>query len=707
MKYNFKLNLINLKTFSTVNRKQELLTLMQVNEVQDLIFRRKLCKEPRKDARSVQQRILNWIEKNQVLNKKLWLLYDLPVKKHEIFDITSIQKIYTLNKEYYKTLFLVINHETYKIQQRLTRQNLPNNIVSLQNIFLESFSTVISAVDTILRAFSSITPGSDGIYVPTLQSLKQDYVNKKIKGTRYGMSSKSLKIRKNFPKKAEITSEVLGMLKEKLEKQLFDLRFSLLQKSNLKSLCKNYKAKAVRRILIPKSNGNTWFLGILTLRERVMQRIVYLSLIPIAEYQADALSFGFRPKRSAIQPIVFIFTRLVKSLVSKWNESAFSKKVSQQEYLRYKGRKSRFRRINIGNRKRRQKRYDYIYWIYTNSKFKIDSNFCFYKYTGYYKIINIDIAKCFDELRHNNILNTVPLTSKYSYLLNSWFDTHITGPSVENGKIVTEIPMKNVLQSSIIGSMFCNFVFDGLQDHMEQAVRKWVYRLTYKKINFPVKLFCLRYVDDIFIFGKFSWDQLKFLQSVLASFLTNRGLKIKNFINKIVMTFKPGISFKYLGFKFLFPYIKVSKLDRGKFTKQKFTHTTDSWKNMSRSNRSLPIIIIDPDRYARIKLILREQLSRKNTPLSIRTMIEKLNQILWGAMSYYLFTKTIRKQISPLNNFIHKKFYKYLLSKYSSKPKVYTYTKKNFIVKNNFTSSERKTLLVIKNIRLHSGKTII
>jgi len=59
MKYNFKLNLINLKTFSTVNRKQELLTLMQVNEVQDLIFRRKLCKEPRKDARSVQQRILN------------------------------------------------------------------------------------------------------------------------------------------------------------------------------------------------------------------------------------------------------------------------------------------------------------------------------------------------------------------------------------------------------------------------------------------------------------------------------------------------------------------------------------------------------------------------------------------------------------------------------------------------------------------------
>jgi hypothetical protein len=65
-----------------------------------------------------------------------------------------------------------------------------------------------------------------------------------------------LKIRKDLPKKAEIIQEVLQMLKEKLEKQLFDLRISLLIKSNVKSLRKNYKAKAVRRIFIPKLSGD-------------------------------------------------------------------------------------------------------------------------------------------------------------------------------------------------------------------------------------------------------------------------------------------------------------------------------------------------------------------------------------------------------------------------------------------------------------------
>ena len=252
-KYNSNLSLINFKTFTTASEKQELLTLMKSAEVQDLTFWRKLRKEPKKNARSIKEITLDWIEKNQVLNKELWLLYNSPVRKQEIFSSTIIQRINTLNTEYYETLSLVINHETYKIQQRLTSKNLPDAIARLQNIFLESFSTAISAVDSIVRAPGSRTPGVDGEYAPTLESLKQDYVNEKIKGTHYKRSTKSLKIRKELPKKAQITQEVLEMLKEKLKKQLFDLRISLLKTSNLKSSHKNYKAKAVRPGTHPKA----------------------------------------------------------------------------------------------------------------------------------------------------------------------------------------------------------------------------------------------------------------------------------------------------------------------------------------------------------------------------------------------------------------------------------------------------------------------
>lgn len=57
--------------------------------------------------------------------------------------------------------------------------------------------------------------------------------------------------------------------------------------------------------------------------------MIHLSLIFIAEYQADALFFGFRSKLSAIQPIAFLFNKLVTSEVIRRSEGAFTRKGSQ------------------------------------------------------------------------------------------------------------------------------------------------------------------------------------------------------------------------------------------------------------------------------------------------------------------------------------------------------------------------------------------
>jgi hypothetical protein len=293
--------------------------------------------------------------------------------------------------------------------------------------------------------------------------------------------------------------------------------------------------------------------------------MVYLSLTPLMEYQADVLSFGFRPKRSAIQLIAFLFARLVKSVATGRNEGAFLKKVSQQEYAKYKGKKSRFRGIHLINNKRRQKRYDYTYWVYIDSKYKVGPDSCAYICTSYYKIINIDIVKCFDTFCHDEVLSTVPLSSKYKRLLKSWLTAPLITASTPLSKIIKEMPTRGVLQKSFIGLICCNFVCDGLQDHMEQALKQSVFRFTekeitfltkklgtnstYKRINHPVKVFCMRYVDDILVFGKFSWCQARSLQSALEIFLIGRGLKIKDSRSKTFIAFKPGTSFKYLGFK--------------------------------------------------------------------------------------------------------------------------------------------------------------
>jgi retron-type reverse transcriptase len=323
--------------------------------------------------------------------------------------------------------------------------------------------------------------------------------------------------------------------------------------------------------------------------------------------------------------------------------------------------------------RKREKVYMKKFYILKTLKSKlkgISSNKRF-QFSKYITVWNFDIEKCFDNINHQTIVKLTPLCDKYLFFLKQWLIAPIIGPQKKGSKISVSIkPRSGIPQGSILGPGICNLVLDGIDDlllrlkrngkiaskcFLNNKAKSFLDKLAISKpitknhYNPKTDISYLRYADDIIFYGFHNKETFLLIQNEITKFLEDRGLSIKPSTNTIFQ-FKPNSAFSFLGFRYFFPSrFHKKKLNKGKFTKKRYTPFNIAENRLNENLRSRIIITIDQNALKRFKTRIRKIFKKGHFYLSVAQLIDILNEKIRGFASYFSYSEKIRIQLNSLD----------------------------------------------------------
>lgn len=681
-----------------------------------------------------------WKKNSQLLNKKIYTCINKNLPISSVINVAFIENLNQSVWEYNLLVSEILDFRKNLLETnsnesiRITQNNIPHLIIKLQCLFIESPLVSLLSILEIKKNKGSNSGGVGKYKFKNLNFEKKKLQSERLKGTKFAISKKNLPL-EMMPKTCQLSGDEIKKLELDVELYNLDLIDILLKKTLIKTIQKNYKGQSVKRVWIDKKNSlDGRPLGIPTLRDRVLQKIVWLSILPIAEFQADIFSFAHRPRRSALMCTSILYNRCVqtqqfprkKYYPSEVNRATYEKhtpkyRLSCRVQLRSFGKKQKKRR-------KLYKKKLYILKILKPKLKTVSSNKTF-KFSKYITIWNFDIQKCFDNINHQTIIKLTPLCDKYLFFLKQWLIAPIVGPQKRGSKLAVSLkPKAGIPQGSVIGPGIANLVLDGIDDLLLKLKRNG--KITLKSfLNNKAKSFLdklsvstpitknhynpntnisyLRYADDIIFYGFHNKETFLLIQNEVTNFLADRGLSIKPSTNNIFQ-FKPNSAFSFLGFRYFFPSrFHKKKLDKGKFTKKRYTSFNIAENRLSRNLRSRIFITIDQNALKTFKTRIHKIFKKGHFHVSVAQLIGILNEKMRGFALYFSCSEKIRIQLNSLDNSIRKWFWKWLKKKYGSKPKLLTFLYQNYLNSDNFFAAEKKVLIPLCKVDVNGRRSLV
>lgn len=268
---------------------------------------------------------------------------------------------------------------------------------------------------------------SEGYTNQAIQQKGIQNLNSREKYKRYLKSRKG----KTYIKECKILYQLINKdpvsyvsyLRSEALKNNLKLKFKLLE--SLKPFkIKKYSTDPIVRLFVPKNNGKLRPLGITTLKDRVVQTFLKLTMEPYMEPLGDRNSFGFRPGRNCHQAVSYLYSRLLIRTSTTSKNKRISLRTKTTLNLKLKKRQSSNSKKQLEQilSKKSISNLEIMKLLTTNKK----------QYYVSYHLLHADIQSCFDKINHDWLISNVPIPAKYEFLLERILKSDI----IENNKII-------------------------------------------------------------------------------------------------------------------------------------------------------------------------------------------------------------------------------------------------------------------------------